>query len=194
MKIIAGTAKGRWIITPKTKALRPTLARVKESTFNIIGDKIINATILDLYAGSGSMGIEALSRGAKMAIFIERHYPQVKAIRESLNKFGFEEAGNVYSHNVFYAIKHLLKRQMIFDIIYLAPPFLKEMIMPTLSLLADGKLIEDEGMIIAEHHRKELVPTQIQMLELIRQRRFGDIITSFFHCNSSVSNMLKLED
>ncbi|MFH1563905.1 MAG: 16S rRNA (guanine(966)-N(2))-methyltransferase RsmD [Nitrospirota bacterium] len=178
MRIIAGKVKGRKVKTANRFATRPTLSRVKTSLFDILGDKVQGVCWLDLYSGTGNIGLEALSRGAKRVVFVENNLTQIKIIKQNIASLNFsEEDTSVYKKDVLKTIENLGEE---FDIVYLAPPFLKNMCSPTIFALAENKIVKPNGIIGVEHHKKELLPEMIENLRLTRQKRYGDITISFY--------------
>ncbi len=180
MKIIAGKAKGKDVKAKNRFATRPTLSRVKVSLFDMLGDKVSGAYFLDLYSGTGNIGLEALSRGAKKVIFVENNSVQVKVIKQNISSLDFsQEETFVYKKEVIKTIGSLSQKEE-FDIVYLAPPFLKNLCSPTLFALAKNKILKQDGIIGVEHHKKEILPEIIETLKLTRQKRYGDITISFY--------------
>lgn len=180
MKIIAGKAKGRNVKANNRFATRPTLSRVKISLFDMLNDKVKEAYFLDLYSGTGNIGLEALSRGAKRVIFVENNSTQVKVIKYNISALNFsKEETFVYKRDVLKTIG-ILSQKEEFDIVYLAPPFLKDLCLPTLFALSKNKILKINGIIGVEHHKKEILPEIIETLRLIRQKRYGDIMISFY--------------
>jgi len=180
MRIIAGTAKGLKI--KSLKGIRPTLEIAKEALFNILGDRVKEVTVLDLYSGSGNIGIEALSRGAKCAVFVDAGFLQVKTIEENLKKCNLREKGRTLKSDAKAAIKTLSKEGMEFDLIFLAPPFLKDYVAPTLDAIKKCPILKSSGIIIVEHHKKEGLEEGFKLLD---QRKFGDTIISFLGYENS---------
>lgn len=188
MKIIAGKAKGRNVKAKNRFATRPTLSRVKASLFDMLGNKVKEACFLDLYSGTGNIGLESLSRGAKKVVFVENNSAQVKIIKQNISSLNFSKEDTVvYKKDVIKTINILSQKENEkFDIIYLAPPFLKNLCLPTLSALARNKILKPDGIIGVEHHKKEILPEEIETLKLTRQKRYGDIMISFYSYSYSV--------
>lgn len=180
MRIRSGMAKGRRIKALDTLAVRPTLSRVKASLFDILGSRVVGAKWLDLYSGTGNIGLEALSRGAERVIFIERNARQIRLIKENLSNLELTQGGQVYQGEVKSAIRCLEQQANKFDLIYLAPPFLKGLCLPTLTCLAGSTILEADSLVTVEHHKKEELLNSIGCLKLINQRRYGDIMLSFY--------------
>jgi len=154
MRIIAGEAKGRPIKAPKGMNTRPTTDRIKESLFAILGN-IDDSKWLDLFSGSGNIGLEAISRGAEKVVFIDEAYIAITAIKENIKKLGFENKGEIYKNQAKRAINILAKKGMKFDYIFLDPPYESNQI----SLLLDDnnlrKCLSKDGIIILEHPERE---------------------------------------
>lgn len=180
MKIIAGKAKGRNVKAGNRFATRPTLSRVKTSLFDMLGDKVKGAYFLDLYSGTGNIGLEALSRGARRIVFVESNLTQVKIIKQNIISLNFSKEDTfVYKKDVIKTIGFLSGKEE-FDIVYLAPPFLKNFCLPTLLALANSKILKTEGIIGVEHHKKEILSKVIETLNLIKQKQYGDIVISLY--------------
>lgn len=179
MRIISGILKGRRLIVPKNYLIRPTSDRVKESIFNILGENIEGKKILDLFAGIGNLGIEALSRGAKRVVFVERGREAIQTIKKNLSQFGFKINSELIHKDVNRAIGILRARNEIFDIIFMDPPYEKGLIEKTLRKLTSEKIYHHESILVIEHNRREPLQEKILGWELLKQRRIGDTIISF---------------
>jgi 16S rRNA (guanine966-N2)-methyltransferase len=179
MRIISGTSKGRKFATPKNFSLRPTSGRVKESIFNILRGRIEGRMVLDLFAGTGSLGIEALSRGAKKVTFVEKGRDALKLIRRNLAQFGLEERSGVLPIDASRAIGILKHRGKTFDLIFMDPPYEKGLIEKTLTELNFHPIYHRDSILVIEHHWRELLSPAIHGWSLIRQRRMGETVISF---------------
>lgn len=189
MRVIAGEARGRRLKSPKGMQVRPTIDRVKEALFNIIGTGIYEARFLDLYGGTGSIGIEALSRGARQSVFVEREPRNVKLIRENLTLCKCIEHSQIYQCSVQEALNRLGASSEQFDYIWLDPPYGKQLIEPTIEGIVMHRLLVPGGIVIAEHGRREEIYRIIKGLECFRQNNYGDTTLSFFHvADKEVSN------
>lgn len=177
MRVITGEAKGRRLLSPKSSKIRPALDKVKGSIFNILFD-VSGMTVLDLFAGTGSMGIEALSRGAKHAVFVDDLDAAILLIKKNLKLCGFEKRADVYRSDVITAIKRLSKQGRSFDIIFVDPPYLKNLVNSALKALSLGKLTSPSSIIIVEHHPKEPVG-DIEGLTVSDSRKYGQTIITF---------------
>jgi 16S rRNA (guanine(966)-N(2))-methyltransferase RsmD len=179
MRIISGTSKGRKLVTPKSQSLRPTSDRVKESIFNILRVEMEGKVVLDLFAGTGNLGIEALSRGAKKAIFVEKERQAIRFIQRNLTQLGLEERSEIVSKDTNRSIGILKQRGESFDLILMDPPYEKGLIQKTLIELSFHPIYHKDSILVIEHNRREPLPDTVAGWNLIRQRRIGDTIISF---------------
>jgi 16S rRNA (guanine966-N2)-methyltransferase len=178
MRVIAGTARGRQLKSPP-ESTRPITDRVKENLFNILGTDVIDATVLDLFAGAGSVGIEALSRGAKHATFVELNDDALKTIRANLQLTKLTNKATVVRENVYRFLKK--PPQTPFDMIYVAPPQYKEMWKETLNLLdARPQWLSDEGILVVQIHPVEFEELELQSFVLKDQRKYGSTLLCFY--------------
>jgi len=192
VRIIAGTAKGRTLKSLKGLRTRPTLDRVREAVFNILGTKIIGAHVLDLFAGSGAIGIEALSRGAASCCFNDRNRAVSGIIKENITKCTLSQTVLVLTMDALECISYL-KRKAIhkFDLIYLDPPYqtdnLDYYLMLVQSLLRE-ELLAPEGLIIIETDKKLVLEKEFyagekekqQSIRLWKNNQYGDTVIWFY--------------
>ena len=164
----------------KRDELRPTSSKVKESIFNIVGEKIKGAEFVDLYAGTGAVGIEAMSRGAKMVFFVEADRKRAELIKAMLKDCGCFERAEIIKSKASDFIKKAERDNSKFDIIFLDPPYHGEELEAALSLLADGTLLSDDGIIIAEHTSKKKFPDMIGKLVKKKAYKYGDTMLTLF--------------
>ena len=179
MRIISGTSKGRRLVTQKGQALRPTSDRVKESIFNILSDEVEGKVVLDLFAGTGNLGIEALSRGAKKTLFVEKGRQAIRLIQRNLLQCGMERQSEILPKDVTLAIGILKQRGESFDVILMDPPYEQGLIQKTLMKLQSHKIYHGDSILVIEHHRREPLPKTLEGWNLTRQREIGDTIISF---------------
>lgn len=181
MKIIAGTLKGRKVQVPTGKRVRPTGAKVKEALFSIIGEDVCDAAVLDVFSGSGSVGIEALSRGAASCTFVERDKNVIDVLARNLAQFGIEGRGKILPLEAKRAMKLLEKQGEQFDIIFLDPPysyFVKtRRIIESLSL---GGVLAPNGLLVWEHAVDTTPHERIGSLLREREKKYGDTALSFY--------------
>ena len=183
MRIIAGEFKGRRLVAPKGVNVRLTADRVKESLFSILRDEVIDSDFLDLFAGSGNVGIEALSRGAGAVTFIDKNRISIKSIIANLERCGLQNAPNVTvsRREAIKALDYFSKRNALFDIIFLDPPYNSELLERSLHKISDCGILSQTNTIVAEHHRAHILPDRIGRITLARQRRYGDTMLSFYY-------------
>ncbi len=180
MRIIGGQAKGIRLKSLKDNNTRPTSDRVKESIFNILAVKIHDATVLDLFSGTGNLGLESVSRGASRAYLIEHNKMASKIIQENIDKTKFNNSVELITNDVFKAIKHLRTIGEEFDIIFMDPPYCKGFIIPTIESIFLNKLLKANGTIVVEHDTKDNIPDNIEDFKKFRQKKYGNTMVSFF--------------
>ncbi len=181
MRVIAGKYKGRVLKGPDHSGLRPTADRVKEALFNILGARIINADFLDLFAGTGAIGIEALSRGAKSVVFSDSNRLSIRLLKENLKFLASDERFRVLCSPVERNIQILASQGFSFDLIFLDPPFDAGLLPGTIEKIMRYGLLNKDGTLIIEHQRK-LVNDYPELI-IFLDRNYGDISLSFFRKN-----------
>jgi 16S rRNA (guanine(966)-N(2))-methyltransferase RsmD len=181
MRIIAGKYKRRLIEFPKIGSTRPMQDRVKESIFNILTEKCMGAKVLDLFSGSGSMGLEAFSRGAKEVTFIDANKICIDVIKRNIRTLDIESGFSVVKSDVLKAIGRLGQEDKVFDLIFLDPPYHHGLIEKSLIEIEGCGIITNSGLIVAHHFKKETVPEEIGSLRLVRQNLYGDKLISFYN-------------
>jgi 16S rRNA (guanine(966)-N(2))-methyltransferase RsmD len=180
MRIIGGRYRGRRIAMPRD--IRPTKDKVREAIFNIVAESIKGSRVLDLFAGSGGLGLEALSRGASYVAFVDNSRICTVIIDKNL-KITAEEDGQyaeILTKDAFAAIKALYGRKEKFDIIFLDPPYYKNLIRKCLKNISVYDILTPSGFIIAEHFKKDEPPQAIEGLKLFRQKTYGDTVISMY--------------
>mgnify|MGYP001058632701 CR=1 FL=1 len=150
MRVIAGSKKGTKLKTIKGLQVRPTTDRIKETLFNILNPFLVDAIFLDLFSGSGAIAIEALSRGAKQAILVEKDKQALECIRSNLAAVKLEEKAKIIAGDVFLALNKLQTEKKTFDLIFLDPPYEKELEKQVLAYLSNCTLIHKQSWIIVE--------------------------------------------
>lgn len=180
MRIIAGTAKGKRIKCRDGLGTRPTTDRVKESLFSMIAPYIEGAKVLDLFSGTGNLALEALSRGAKKAVMIEKDKDALRVIIENVNNLGFETMCRAYKNESERALEILGKKREKFDIIFLDPPYKDNICTEILKKIQETGVLEEGGLIIAEHHILEDMADVIGEFKKADERRYGKKELSFY--------------
>ncbi len=178
MRVIAGKYKRRNLKGPKHEGLRPTADRVKEALFNIIGVKVDGADLLDLFAGTGSIGIEALSRGANSVVFSDSNAASIKILRENLTILDPNEQVRVIPFPAERTLELLSKEGTRFDLIFLDPPFQAGLLPKTIDSIVAKKLLKNDGILAVEHPKQ--ISVSHSELNLYLGRNYGDINLSFF--------------
>lgn len=173
MRVIAGLARGVRLQSPPGNQVRPTTDRVKESLFQVIGPFFDGGRVLDLFAGTGALGIEALSRGAEQAIFVERSRA-VQIVRNNLERTGFRQQGEVLRGDARRVLPMLIKRELSFRLIFLDPPYRDPILLRILQIIGDSKLLGKDGILVAEHPDDRFLPEKVGSLLQIRTLRFGE--------------------
>lgn len=176
MRIIAGKAGGLKLKSLKGRDVRPTLDRVKESMFNIIAFYLPETEVLDLFAGFGSLGLEALSRGAKSADFVEINRAHLKIIKENLNKAGLSEQAETYKQDVYLYLKNCRKK---YDLIFMDPPYEKEMTAEAVKLILKNRLLKEDGLIISEKSAAENTE-EFEGLSIIKNKSYGNSLLTIY--------------
>jgi 16S rRNA (guanine(966)-N(2))-methyltransferase RsmD len=173
MRIIAGALGGR-VLAPVKGRTRPTAAKVRKAIFDILGPAVAEAQVLDLFAGTGALGIEALSRGAKQAVFVEDQSSALPGLRRNLEALGLLERSRVFPLPVAAALKKLASQGERFGLVFLDPPYGGGMAQATLTALAAAALLLPQAIVVAEHSRRESLPEAVGVLEQQTLRRYGD--------------------
>lgn len=180
MRVIGGIARGRHLRTLRGDRIRPTADRVREALFNILGKRVCGIRFLDLFAGSGSVGIEALSRGAAMVVFVEQDPQAIKVLRQNLQSLGWEEKALIYRQHVFQALEIISRQGEQFEIIFADPPYHQRWPQKLLGKMGEKILLVPGGWLIIEHHVKENLSLRDGAWWQIRSEKYGDTVLSFY--------------
>jgi len=185
MQVISGSAKGKKLKSPKGN-IRPLSSQAKEALFNILQNRVAGAYFLDLFAGSGAVGIEALSRGATLSIFIELDKKTVRVMRENVEFCGFAGRAEIYALEAVRALKILKKKEAKFDIIFIGAPYGSPNLAKALLELSDGGLLKERGFVVAEHRKQHQLEESYEKLLKFREAKYGETVFTFYE-NSSLS-------
>jgi 16S rRNA (guanine(966)-N(2))-methyltransferase RsmD len=180
MRVVSGICKGRALKAVPGNTTRPTTDKVKEAVFNMIGPYFDGGLGLDLFAGSGGLGLEGLSRGLDKVIFIDREPKAIHTINENIKTCGFEEKSEVYRNDADRALKALKKREIVFDYIFLDPPYKKQQLVSLMEKIRGQTLLADGGLIVCEHSHEVILPDSLEGLQQIKHERYGIISISIF--------------
>lgn len=180
MRVISGKRKGHILKAVPGMGTRPTSDKVKEALFNMIGPYFSSGIALDLYGGSGGLGIEALSRGMDHVIFVDHDKKAVSVIKENLRKTNLFDQAEVYCNDAKRALRALVKRNMKFDYIFLDPPYAKQQLESDMLFIDENSILSDSGTIICEHDRSVTLNRKVGTLQLVRSEVYGDTTISLF--------------
>lgn len=180
MRIIAGERKGLALKSVPGKSTRPTTDKVKEAIFNMIGPYFNGGLGLDLYAGSGSLGIEALSRGLSKVVFVDRDMKAIETIKCNLKRSQYDQRAEVYRNDAKAALKALKKRNLQFSFIFLDPPYYQDTLQTEIEAIVYDHLLHIDGKVIVEHASKFELPKTIAKLEKEKFRAYGNTSISIY--------------
>jgi 16S rRNA (guanine966-N2)-methyltransferase len=180
LRIIAGTYKGLRLDGPKGKRLRPTADRVREAIFNILGYDLSELWVLDLFAGTGAMGLEALSRGAAFVVMVEQHPAAIRLIGRNLAGCGNPENVRVHKLDLRRGLKRLTDQNYSFDLVFLDPPYGRGLTQRCLEQLGTGKLLNEAATVVSEHSSDENLTSIYGCLHRQTMRVYGTTGVSFY--------------
>jgi 16S rRNA (guanine966-N2)-methyltransferase len=178
-RVTAGTSRGRLLKTPPGRATRPTTALVREALFNIIGDSIRGARVLDLFAGAGTLGVEALSRGAASATFVERDRACATIVAENLAATGFAQQGDVANADAIDWLRAHDGDLGAYNLLLLDPPYQDSATLTAALQALDLAPLRKEALLVVEHHRSQPLPA-LERLSFVRDRDYGATRLTFF--------------
>ena len=179
MRVISGCAKGHKLVAPQGMNTRPTTDRIKETLFNIISADVYGSKVLDVFCGSGAIGIEALSRNASVAYFVDNETEAVNALEQNLAHTKLKEKAIVLKLDAIDAIKRLGAKEEKFDIVFLDPPYTAGLYVPVLEAILMAGILSKTGIIIAEQNAKDASPL-ITGIKLTKEKKFGITKMSFW--------------
>lgn len=177
MRIIAGELKGRKLVTPKDDSVRPTTDKVKEAVFSMLMPYLQDSVVIDLFAGTGSLGLEAISRGAKRAYFVDKDRRSIAMVRENVRHCGVEDRAVILCSDHASALSRIHDTA---DIVFLDPPYRTGLLTECMQLLRDTGILPEGGIVVAEHDSHDSMPDQIAGFRKIRDRRYGKIGISVY--------------
>jgi 16S rRNA (guanine966-N2)-methyltransferase len=180
MRIGSGDKRGRRLHTPRGSRTRPTSARLKKSLFDVLAARLPGARVLDLYAGSGSLALEALSRGATSATAVERNRKAAEAIRRNAAELGFADRVEVFLAEVRSALSKLEHRGDAFDVVFADPPYRSDETEKVLALLGKGSVLAEGGILVLEHHHKRELRESYGALVRARLLKAGESVLTLF--------------
>ena len=174
MRITGGQAKSRVLASPKGLKIRPTTDRVREAIFNIIGPDLSGLKVLDLFAGTGSLGIESLSRGALSVLFIDSSQQSINLIKRNLTICGYQDSGAVLRRDLRKGIplKHPLIKEIV-DLVFLDPPYRKNIISFLLGELSTKEVLSSGSLVVAESSKSDAPPVSVENFQILDTRLYG---------------------
>lgn len=180
MRVIAGTKKGLTLQAVPGKHTRPTSDKVKESIFNMVGPFFDGGWALDLYAGTGGLGIEALSRGMEHVIFVDARRQAMQVVRNNLKAVKLQKQAETYINDANRALRAMKKRELQFDLIFLDPPYKEQKIVEQLEMMEQFHLLRPEATFVVEHDAALALPEQIGNIICDKQVTYGDTGITLF--------------
>ncbi|NLO83457.1 MAG: 16S rRNA (guanine(966)-N(2))-methyltransferase RsmD [Clostridiales bacterium] len=184
MRIIAGRWKGRKLLSLKGTSTRPTYDRVKEAMFNILQAYIPDSLVLDLFAGTGNLGLEALSRGCKKVVFVEKNPRAVEILNQNRRNLGCFDQSHVVCDDVFHAIRYLSGKER-FDVVFADPPYNEGMDARLIYAIAESDVMQPDGIIMLEHSSRSNQPDEAGDIKRIQTRKYGNTSISIYRkCRS----------
>ena len=181
MRVISGSLKGRKIKGYDIEGTRPTMDRVKMSLFGSIQSYIQDAVVLDLFAGSGNLGIEAISNGAKRCFFVDNNHQCIKVIRENIKEFKIEEKSTSIEMDYCKALALFKDKGNVFDIIFVDPPYKEHILFSILEYIRDNDLLASKGLIILEYNYE--YANEVDGYTLLKKKKYGDKFISIYQKN-----------
>ena len=180
MRVISGKVRGLKLNAPKNDDVRPTTDRVKESLFNMINSYMMDSDILDLFAGTGSLGIECLSRGANKCVFVDKSKESINIVESNIKKARVENESIVLNLDFKSAISSLALKKEKFDVIFMDPPYYKNMFSDALLSVDENELLKEDGIIVVEHDTVDKFPDNMGRLYKSREKKYGNTTITFY--------------
>jgi len=186
VRIIGGVLKGRRLFDWEESGIRPVRDLVRSALFNIVSDFVPGATCLDLFAGTGAVGLEALSRGARSCLFVDDSQAACGLIRRNLDALDLLDRGEVFQGDGIEAIERFVSRGRRFDLVFIDPPYFHELSPRALSALADGRGLADDPVVVVASSKREMMDERVGVLCVIERRRYGDNLLWFYRRQSVI--------
>ncbi|MGL4742563.1 MAG: 16S rRNA (guanine(966)-N(2))-methyltransferase RsmD [Sarcina sp.] len=180
MRIISGKARGRKILSPATMETRPTLDRIKEAMFNIIQGYVPDAVVVDVFAGTGSLGLEAASRGAKECYLVDKSPVTYPILKKNIEDLGFKDTCTALNMDAYTALKSLNAKGKVFDLIFIDPPYLKDLIPEAIEIIDKNNMLQEDGIIVTKIDAVEEIYEGSENIKLIRSKKYGNTIVNLY--------------
>ncbi|MEN8244649.1 MAG: 16S rRNA (guanine(966)-N(2))-methyltransferase RsmD [Thermodesulfobacteriota bacterium] len=180
MRIISGNYRGKKLYAFDGRKIRPTADRLREAVFNILSSLVQDAVVLDLFAGTGAFGLEAVSRGARSAVFIDNHTDAIRLVKKNIHACGVAALTRVVKWDIARNLKCLKGIRPGFDLVFLDPPYDKNLIRPALLHLHASNAVQTAAHMVIEHSFDEPLPHDLDCFSMVDQRKYGKSLVSFF--------------
>jgi 16S rRNA (guanine966-N2)-methyltransferase len=180
LRVVSGSCKGKGLKAVPGSSTRPTTDKVKEAIFNMIGPYFNGGMGLDLFAGSGGLGIEALSRGLDRVIFVDRDTKAIQIIRENIHSCHFDDVVEIYRNDAVRAIKAIIKRGITFNYIFLDPPYKQQQLVKLLEMIHEHGLLNSSGAIVCEHTSDIELPERVGCFIKSKNENYGIISVTIY--------------
>ncbi|HEY8888877.1 MAG TPA: 16S rRNA (guanine(966)-N(2))-methyltransferase RsmD [Clostridium sp.] len=180
MRIIAGSARGRKLLSPVGMGTRPTLDRVKESIFSIIQNKLPHAVVVDMFSGTGSLGLEAASRGAAICYLIDMGDTTFEMLQKNVDNLKFNDKCKCLKGDTYKYMQQFADEKVVFDLIFIDPPYAKDMIPPAIEIITTNSLLKKDGLIVCKIDSSEEIYDGNSIIHLVRSRKYGNTTVLFY--------------
>ncbi|MBU5454030.1 16S rRNA (guanine(966)-N(2))-methyltransferase RsmD [Caproiciproducens sp. MSJ-32] len=174
MRIIAGKARGKKLLSPETLETRPTLDRVKEAMFSMIQGYIPDALVVDVFAGTGSLGLEAASRGAKEVYLVDKSSTTFPILKKNIESLKFQDFCTALNMDAYEALRKLNKLGKVFNIIFIDPPYCKDMIPEAMKIIEENNMLDENGIIVTKIDSIEEIFEGYNKIRLLKSRKYGN--------------------
>jgi len=189
MRVIAGKYRSQPIASPRGRDTRPTSDRLRETLFNVIAPQIQDAVFADLFSGTGAVGIEAISRGARRVYFAENAKVSLETLRHNLDRLQIREQAIVEPAGTMPLLRRVLKQKILLDLIFLDPPYKdRQAYEAVLRFLAEQPILHENAIVVVEHSRRFSLPNLNTQLQAYRRIEQGEAALTFFHCNTNTAS------
>lgn len=181
LRIIGGDLKGRKLYSVRDMSIRPTADKLRESIFNILSQRVLSSVVLDLFAGTGALGIEALSRGAESVVFVDNRKAALSVLKRNIDLCMLDQRANIVKWNIRQNLNCIRLKKQNFDLVFLDPPYEKNLIKSTLFNLDKSHSLKNEACIVVEHSLFEPIPKDLFVFDIFDQRKYGKTLVSFLN-------------
>ena len=180
MRIISGRARGRKILSPESLETRPTLDRVKEAMFSTIQNYIQDSIVIDVFAGTGSLGLEAASRGAKEVYLVDKSNTTYPLLKQNVENLKFNDVCYTLNMDAYEALKNLKNKGKVFDLIFIDPPYCKEMIPEAMKIIKENNMLSEDGIIVTKIDSIEEIYEGYDNIKLNKSKKYGNTTVCFY--------------